>query len=126
MRQRQAELAGIRVLVVSFAPARTAARYLEPWTHVFDVWVDPQRKAYRSWGLRRRGLSSWLTAGTIRIYLDGFRHGRRWRPRQLDFRQLGGDAVIDAAGIVRLWHPSQSPDDRPSIDALIAAARSAG
>ncbi len=34
---------------------------------------------------------------------------------------MGGDAVIDADGVVRLWHPEQTPDDRPPVDELIRA-----
>jgi hypothetical protein len=48
-------------------------------------------------------------------------HGKAWRPRQWDLGQLGGDAVLDANGLVRLWHAGMTPDDRPPIEALIRA-----
>ncbi len=123
LRQRQAELAPARVVIITFASASKAARVLQPWLSAFEVWVDPEREAYRAWGLGRRGLIDLLNPGTVRLYARAFIHGKRWRPRQWDIAQLGGDAVLDADGVVRLWHPGRTPDDRPPLDALIRALR---
>ncbi|MEO6796842.1 MAG: AhpC/TSA family protein [Candidatus Dormibacter sp.] len=119
MRQRQAELAPARVVIITFASASKAARVLQPWLTAFEVWVDPEREAYRAWGLGRRRLVAVLNLGTVRLYARAFLRGRRWRPRQWDFGQLGGEAVLDADSVVRLWHPERTADDRPAIDALI-------
>jgi len=120
LRQRQAELTPARVVIITFASAAKAARALQPWLSAFEVWVDPEREAYRAWSLgsRRLGL---LNLGTVRLYAGLLFRGRRWRPLQWDFTQLGGDAVLDAAGLVRLWHPGRTADDRPQIEALIRA-----
>lgn len=115
------ELVPARVVIVSFADAAKAASALQPWLTAFEVWVDPEREAYRAWGLRRRSLIALLNPGTIRLYARLLLRGKRWRPVQWDFAQLGGDAVVDADGLVRLWHPERTPDDRPPIDALIRA-----
>jgi alkyl-hydroperoxide reductase/thiol specific antioxidant family protein len=120
LRQRQTELRPARVVIITFASAAKAARTLQLWLSAFEVWVDPERDAYRAWGLgsRRLGL---LNLGTVRLYAKAFAHGKRWRPLQWDFTQLGGDAVLDADGLVRLWHAGRTPDDRPPIEALIRA-----
>ncbi len=125
MRQRQAELAAARVVIITFASAAKASRALQPWLSTFEVWVDPERKAYRAWGLgsRRLGL---LNLGTVRLYAQAFLRGKRWRPLQWDITQLGGDAVLDANGRVRLWYPGRTPDDRPPIEALIRAVNPEG
>ena len=120
MRQRQSGLQPARIVIITFASAAKAARALQPWLPFFEVWVDPERKAYRAWGLgsRRLGL---LNLGTVRLYARAFIRGKRWRPLQWDLTQLGGDAVLDANGLVRLWHAGRTPDDRPPIEALIRA-----
>jgi hypothetical protein len=121
LRQRQAELAPARVVIITFASATKAARLLRRWTPDFEVWVDPQRMAYRAWGLKRT--IALLNPGTVRLYLRAFLRGRRWRPHQWDVGQLGGDAVLDADGVIRLWHPERTPDERPSVDSLLGALR---
>ncbi len=120
MRQRRAELLSARVVIITFASAAKAARALQPWLPYFEVWVDPEREAYRAWGLGSRWLGL-LNRGTLRLYARLLLRGRRWRPIQWDFAQLGGDAVLDAEGLVRYWHPERTPDDRPPIEALIGA-----
>lgn len=120
MRQRQAELKPARVVVITFADAPKAARALQAWLSVFDVWVDPKREAYRAWGLGSRRLCL-LNLGTVRLYARSLLRGKRWRPLQWDLTQLGGDAVLDADGVVRLWHAGRTPDDRPPIGELIRA-----
>jgi hypothetical protein len=120
LRQWQAELAPARLVIITFASAEKASRALQPWLCTFEVWVDPEREAYRAWGLGRRWLGL-LNLGTVRLYACAFMHGQGWRPRQWDIGQLGGDAVLDANGQVRLWHAGRTPDDRPSIEALIRA-----
>jgi hypothetical protein len=120
LRQRQAELAPARLVIITFASAAKASRALQPWLSAFEVWVDPEREAYRAWGLGNRWLGL-LNLGTVRLYARAFTHGKGWRPRQWDLGQLGGDAVLDANGVVRLWHAGRTPDDRPSIEALIRA-----
>jgi hypothetical protein len=59
--------------------------------------------------------------GYIRLILGG----RVWRPEQLDLAQMGGDFVFDRDGKLTLRHLGSSSDDRPSIDAVMAAFRRA-
>jgi alkyl-hydroperoxide reductase/thiol specific antioxidant family protein len=125
LRQRQAELAPARLVIITFASATNAARALHPWLPFFEVWVDPEREAYRAWGLGSRWFGL-LNLGTVRLYTRAFMHGKGWRPRQWDIGQLGGDAVLDADGLVRLWHAGRTPDDRPPIEALILAVNPEG
>lgn len=42
------------------------------------------------------------------------------RPTSSDFRQLGGDVLVDPEGIVQLHYLSDNPADRPSVEQLIA------
>lgn len=113
------------IVIITFASSAKAARALQPWLPFFEVWVDPEREAYRAWGLGSRWLGL-LNPGTVRLYARLLLHGRRWRPHQWDVTQLGGDAVLDANGVVRLWHAERTPDDRPPIEALIQAVNPQG
>ncbi len=53
------------IVIITFASASKAALALEPWLPFFGVWVDPEREAYRAWGLDSRWLGL-LNLGTLR------------------------------------------------------------
>jgi hypothetical protein len=81
--------------------------------------VDAQRETYAAFGMRRSMRGSW-TLETVRRYRQLMKEGHRWRGIQGDSLQLGGDAIVDAAGIVRFLAPSKTPVDRPSVEHLLA------
>ena len=41
-----------------------------------------------------------------------------------DWRQMGGDVLIDPSGIVRLHFVSSDPHDRPSLEEIFATVES--
>jgi hypothetical protein len=91
---------------------------------------DPSWSLYRAWGFpRARWSGIWLSPATWLAYLRLLARGRRpGRPTE-DVYRLGGDAVIDASGIVTWEYRSRHAADRPSIDEIVrqldtAAARS--
>jgi len=96
----------------------------------FEVLTDPDRVAYERFGLGRGSVARvWgLRAG--RRYLDILRTDgpagvtRAFRPTE-DSLQLGGDFVIAADGTLVYGFWGAGPDDRPSVDDLIAAAQGA-
>ena len=59
--------------------------------------------------------SWWALGSPLRItrYLADIFSGAIPGKKGKDIRQLGGDIVIDPDGIIRLFHPSQHPHDRP-------------
>jgi peroxiredoxin len=115
--------AGCSVLVVSQAKPELLARYLarHPW-HVPMV-ADPERAAYRAFGLER---TSWLTFFRPRVLWGYFRgilrgYGVKKPYAGEDVLQLGGDFVLDRRGRVVFAYPSANPTDRPTVAALLAA-----
>ena len=56
-------------------------------------------------------------------YLKLILRGEKLLPVQGDPHQLGGDFVVDAAGIIRLAHRSKDPVDRPPVEKLLAVLR---
>jgi hypothetical protein len=121
------EAAGGLVLVVAFDdPGRVRAGLLSGVDDPWPVLIDRDRHTYRAWGLRRA--SRWRLArpdwvrGYARMLLRGDRLARPGR----DVLQLGGDFVIDRAGVVVLAHPQAGFDDRPPAGTLVRALEDAG
>ena len=87
--------------------------------------IDADRAAYRAYGLgRARVRRAWglrSLAATARLVRQG------WRARlpNEDTLQLGGDFVIGADGTLTWGHWSDGPDDRPTVDDVIAAVAAA-
>jgi peroxiredoxin len=87
----------------------------------YPVIADPERVAYRAWGLERAPWwKIWLDPKVwvqyARLLLGGERIGE---PGQ-DLLQLGGDFIVDAAGTIAYSRP-QERDDRPPVGELIRA-----
>ncbi len=116
---------GAEVVVVSFVRPDRLAQYLRvhPWP--FTVLADPDRSAYRAFGL---GRASWLRLLRPRVmarYLQLVWSG--WKPEaaQEDVHQLGGDFVLDGSGRLVYSYRSADPADRPPVAELLAAVRGA-
>lgn len=91
----------------------------------FPVAVDPDRTAYRAWGLRRAPwVRVWLDPGVWRQYGRLLAAGERVRGLGRDPLQLGGDFVIDRRGRLVYSRP-QRRDDRPPVGELLRAVEAA-
>ena len=115
------------VWVVSFGTPMQVAAWARRLALPFPVAADPTRATYRAFGLGRG--SSWQVwhPRTMWRYLRLLGGGARLhRPvAGDDLHQLGGDVVLDAAGVIRLLHRSERPDDRPPAARLLAALAAA-
>ncbi len=109
----------MEVVVIAFAPAFFARAWREEVCPELRILLDPERRAYRAFGLRRSWLRAWNWP-TVRRYIELLRQGRAWKGIQGDSAQLGGDFLLDAAGTVRLAHPSHDPTDRPVVEEVVA------
>lgn len=125
MRDRLDEFApNTDVVVVTFTEPERLHEYLGRNDLPFPVVIDPDRAAYRAFGL---GRASIMRAWGVRSALASLRLIARGRWRDLrrpteDTLQLGGDFVIGPDGTLVYGFWSQGPDDRPRIDELIAAS----
>jgi len=97
--------------------------YLQDKRWPFPVVADPERAAYRAFGLSRTKWTTFLRLGVVARYLGYIFRG--WRPRatnsEEDLLQLGGDFVLDAQQHVKFAYASAEPTDRPPISKLIEA-----
>lgn len=130
MQARAEELArhDAAVLVISLAPPEALAAYQEHLGLPFPIASDDGLATYRAYGLER---GTWWRVWHPRVllrYLGLLLAGRRLqRPRAgEDVRQLGGDFLIDAQGIIRYAHASARPDDRPPVADVLRALGYAG
>jgi peroxiredoxin len=85
----------------------------------FPLLSDPEKDAYRAYGLSSGKLRRIFGPGTIWAYVKLLAKGQMYHFRRSDFLQLGGDFVIDAAGVVRYEYRSGAPHDRPPVEQMI-------
>ena len=115
--------AGCSVLVVSQAKPEQLARYAARYGWRVPLVADPERAAYRAFGLER---TSWLAFFRPRVlwgYIRGMLRGYGVKTPYAgeDVLQLGGDFVLDRGRRVVFAYPSADPTDRPGIPAILAA-----
>lgn len=120
--QDQFEALGVHVYLLSFGQEWQARRWLEETQAPFPLLLDPDRTAYRAYGLERSAAKAWSTK-TLLHYFRLILKGRKLRPIQGDPNQLGGDFIVDHQGLVRFARPSDDPTDRPSIEELLPTLR---
>jgi peroxiredoxin len=107
--------------VLAAALASVLAPILDSLSFPFPIVGDPDRVAYKAFGLERAGLTTMMRPGVILGYLRAIFRG--WMPRKPlrgeDVLQLGGDFVLDREGRLVYAHRSATPTDRPSAQELI-------
>jgi hypothetical protein len=113
------------VVLVTFTRQRNLRAFRRLLELNYPVLVDETRAVYRAYGLERGRWWRVWSWGTLRTYGRLLRTGHRLRRPTEDTRQLGGDFVVDPGGRVAYGYRSRTPDDRPSVDELVAAVRAA-
>lgn len=85
----------------------------------FDTLLDPERVAYRAYGLERSLLRS-RNLQTRWYYFKAWLAGQKTHAAHGDdTSQLGGDFIVDKLGMLRFVHPSHDPTDRPAVERLM-------
>lgn len=117
-RYAEIQALGAEVIAVSFGTPYWATVWLQETAAPFPLLLDPERAAYRAYGLQSSVLRSWMPKN-LWYYVKAVAQGRELLGKRGDPHQLGGDFVVDARGIIRLAHPSQDPTDRPAVETLL-------
>lgn len=107
------------MLAIAFAGRERLERYGEEMGLPFPLLHDPDREAYRAYGMDRGGLWDVWGPSTWWAYLELFLRGRRWRGIQADPGQLGGDVIVDPEGRIAYLHRSRRPEDRPDAEEVV-------
>jgi len=127
VRARLDDLPDTDVVLMTFTDPTNIAAYRQRHAVDLPVVIDAGRSSYRAFGLGRGSLARIWGFRAARRYAEIFRtdglSGLR-RPTD-DTRQLGGDFVIDPNGALIYGFWGEGPDDRPSIDDIVAAVNEA-
>jgi AhpC/TSA antioxidant enzyme len=110
----------IRVKVITFDADSLALAYVKQTKLRWPLILDPEQRLYDAYGMTRGSWWSMYGLPSIWKYLRLIVQGHMPGKPGKDWRQLGGDVLIDRQGIVRLHYISTSPHDRPTIDSLLA------
>lgn len=117
-RSEQIEAAGVQVLVIT----QSKPTSLQNTPIKFTILCDPERKAYRYFGLDRGRLSMffrpWVLFRYFKMIFRGIRI--RWSEPDEDVLQLGGDFLVSANRRLVFAHRSNDPADRPTLRSLLS------
>jgi hypothetical protein len=137
------ERRGAALLVVSFAPLDRlrewvsffASRYLEPAFGLdpppavrmarTKFLADPERAAYRAYGLGRHSVSEVYSLPILRQYGRWALEGKPLRKADGDTLQRGGDFVVSTDGKLKLAHLGRDQSQRPPLRDILDALGSA-
>jgi peroxiredoxin len=118
----QLEELGFSLVAVGFSPPEALAALAAHLAWPFPFCSDGERALYGRLGLGRAGAGQVFTPATRAVYAAAAERGIVAERPVEDIRQLGGDALA-VGGTARVVFRPSSPDDRPSADQLLAAAR---
>jgi hypothetical protein len=110
----------VQVMVITFDADFMALAYIKETNLPWPLLLDSETLLYHAYGMTRGGWWSIYGLPSIMNYLQLMAKGRKPGKPGKDWRQLGGDVLIDPKGIVRIHHISTGPHDRPTVDLLLA------
>ena len=110
---------GLRVAVITFDAEARAREYVKRSGLRWPLLVDSNQSLYKSYGMTRGSLWAIYGPPTLWGYLKLISGGRMPGRPGRDWRQLGGDVLIDPLGIVQVHHVSIGPHDRPTVESLL-------
>jgi len=110
---------GVVVKVITFDDPELTGPYAESLLPDWPLLVDSDRSLYRRYGFERGSWSSIYGFASVLRYLWLIISGHRPGKPGKDWRQLGGDVLVDPQGMVRMHYISKTPHDRPSVGLLM-------
>lgn len=125
MQERELEFGGLgfALIAVGFSPPAALADLARHLGWKGSFCSDEGRVLYERLGLGRAEVRQVFNPKTLALYAAAAKRGEAIDRPVEDIRQLGGDALA-VAGVAQINFRPASPDDRPAVDELIAAARS--
>jgi hypothetical protein len=125
VRDRLDELGDADVVVITFTNPRNLRGYRARFVAPLTVVTDPSRAVYAAYGMRRASSARIWSPSVLRKYATLMMRGARIErpPEGEDLNQLGGDVVVGPDGRIVWAYHSTGPDDRPTVDDIVAAVR---
>lgn len=124
LRQQQGRLdeLNIEVKIVVFDNDFMARAYAADTKLNWPLLLDADRQLYSSYGMTRGSWWAIYNPFSIAKYLWLIILGTRPGKPGNDWRQMGGDVLIDPGGVVRIHYVSTDPHDRVAIEKIFEAA----
>jgi len=119
------EALGFTPVAVGFSPADALAALAGHLDWPFFFCADEDRRLYHRLGLGTAAARQLFTRQTRAIYAAARDRGETVARPVEDPRQLGGDAIVVGGEALVVFRPG-SPDDRPGVEELLAAAAGVG
>jgi len=121
LRQRASEFEelDVRVKVVTFDADYMARVYVQETNLSWPLLLDPDQELYAAYGMTQGSWWSIYKPVSIWNYLKLIARGQKPGKPGKDWRQLGGDILIDPQQIIRLHHVSTGPHDRPEVQSIL-------
>ncbi len=117
--EQELESHDVRVKLVTFDANFLARAYVQQTHLSWPLLVDAERSLYQAYGMLRATWWQLYRPSSIVKYLGLAARGVLPGKPGEDWNQLGGDVLIDPAGIVRLHFVSTGPHDRPPISRIL-------
>ena len=102
-----------------------ALAYVRQTDLSWPLLLDKDRTLYRGYQMDRGAWWAIYGPASLWHYLTLIIKGQRLQRPGTDWRQLGGDVLIDPSGIVRFHFVSTSPHDRPGVESMLNIVESA-
>ena len=111
---------GAAIVAVGQGSPADTARFAADLELPYPVLADPNRAAYRAFGLVTGGLGALAGPAAGRGYLRAVLGGAGGGRMVGNARQLPGTFVVDRTGTLRYAHPATHADDTLSAAELLA------
>jgi peroxiredoxin len=120
---RELQANGLRPVIVTQSTPREARLFCRQYARGLLCLSDPERRAYRGYGLERAGLFQTFLSPRVWRANARLRREHGWRtelpPRGQDAMQMAGLFVIGRDGRVRLPYYYDDIADHPPLDLLL-------
>ena len=121
-----AEVDGVVVLVAYDRPGLVATKMMRGLEVPYTLVFDPDREAYRRWGMGRTGLFGAILSPALNWrYLKLLLSGERFLGFAPDMFQLGGDFILDRSQRITFAHRMRNNGDRAPVQILLDELRRA-
>lgn len=117
--QEQFDKLQAKIKLVAFDNEAMARSYASQTKLEWPVLLDCERKLYAHYGMQRGSWWSIYNPISVLRYLWLMLLGKNPGKPGEDWRQMGGDVLIDPDGIVQVHHVSTDPHDRPAVEFLL-------
>ena len=115
--------AGADIVAIGMGRPDMAADFKKRFEIPFRLLVDADQQSYRALDFKRGSL---LDVAGPKVWGSGLKsmlRGTTAAPTTLDYRQLGGAAIVEPGGRLKFIHRSQSSDDNLPVEQLLDALK---